>query len=171
MISNRIQALVGDWTIQWSRVAFTTYDRIVGGITGIRVPTVSTSDLQRILSGNEASDYVVVDVRSTAEQSISMIPGAITMRQYESEFASYVDRVLIAYCTIGGRSYLYARKMKRRGIVALNYRDGIVGWCRSGLLLEDLRGQPTPRVHPYWPIFGVPSQYERCYRIEQKEQL
>jgi len=31
------------------------------------------------------------------------------------------------YCTVGGRSYLYARKLVAGSVDAVNYRDGILG--------------------------------------------
>jgi rhodanese-related sulfurtransferase len=123
------------------------------------VETISTQELHPQIAADE-SKPVLVDVRSRAEQAVSRIPGAITQAEYEAEADSLAGRRVIAYCTVGGRSYLYARKLVAAGIDAVNYRDGILGWCRAGLPLESPDKQPTAAVHPYWRIFRVPARYE-----------
>ncbi|WP_442511861.1 rhodanese-like domain-containing protein [Novipirellula sp. SH528] len=123
------------------------------------VRTISTSDLRSALKSDNTPP-VLVDVRSDAEQSVSRIPGAITQQEYEAEADAFAGRQVAVYCTVGGRSYLYARKLVTAGVNATNYRDGILGWCRDGLPLESPDKQPTTAVHPYWRIFHVPDQYE-----------
>jgi len=103
---------------------------------------------------------VLVDVRSKSEQAVSRIPGALTQQQYEAEVEALAKRRVVVYCTVGGRSYLYARKLVAAGREATNYRDGILGWCRAGLPLESPDKHPTTAVHPYWRIFHVPDPYE-----------
>ncbi len=122
------------------------------------VGTISTSELHSQMTA-ETSKPVLVDVRSLAEHSISRIPGAITQADYEADVDSLAGRPVIAYCTVGGRSYWYARKLVAGGIDAVNYSDGIMGWCRADLPLETPDIQPTAAVHPYWPIFRVPDRY------------
>ena len=91
---------------------------------------------------------------------MSRIPGAITRQEYEDKADELVDRQVVAYCTVGGRSYLFARKLVAGGVDASNYRDSILGWCRDGLPLESPNGKATNEVHPYWRIFRVPDAYE-----------
>ncbi|WP_168567132.1 hypothetical protein [Crateriforma spongiae] len=62
--------------------------------------------------------------------------------------------------TVGGRSYLFARKLVAKGIDAVNYHASILGWCHAGLPLETPDGESTNAVHPYWRIFRVPDQYD-----------
>ena len=92
-------------------------------------------------------------------QSISDLASVFTQADYEADVYSLAGRPVIAYCTVGGRSYWYARKLVAGGIDAVNYRDGILGWCRAELPLETPDKQPTAAVHPYWPIFRVPDRY------------
>jgi len=108
----------------------------------------------------DASNPVWVDVRSRSEYSVSRIPGAITQGEYEADAGALAGRQVVVHCTIGGRSYLYARKLMAGGVDAVNYRDGILGWCRAGLPLETSDNHLTTAVHPYWRIFHVPEQYE-----------
>ena len=58
---------------------------------------------------------VLIDVRSTAEMEVSVLPGAIGAdefgRRYCSSPEEYHDAVLIPYCTIGFRSGLFCRRL------------------------------------------------------------
>lgn len=124
-----------------------------------KVETITTSELRLALNSEDASP-VLVDVRSNAERTVSRIPGAITQEEYEADAEHFAGRRVVTYCTVGGRSYLYARNLVAAGARATNYRDGILGWCREGLPLETPDGQATNSVHPYWRIFRVPDQYD-----------
>lgn len=124
-----------------------------------RVETITTSDLQAAMDSCEASP-VLIDVRSDAERAVSRIPGAITQQEYEARAEEFTGRPVVTYCTVGGRSYLYARKLVASGIDASNYRDSILGWWCAGLPLESSGGRPTRAVHPYWRIFHFPDRCE-----------
>lgn len=120
--------------------------------------TISTADLQSLMNSVGPAP-VLVDVRSAAEQAVSRIPGAITQQAYEAAAGSHTGEKVVVYCTIGGRSYLYARKLVAAGVDAANYREGILGWCRAELPLEDPDERATIAVHPYWRVFRVPDRY------------
>ena len=124
-----------------------------------KVETISTGELQALLAERDSS-VVLIDVRSRSEQAVSKIPGAVTQQEYEADDDSNSNKPVVVYCTVGGRSYLYARKLVAAGIDAKNYRDGILGWCRAGLPLESPDKEVTLAVHPYWRIFRVPEHYE-----------
>ncbi|TWU38723.1 molybdopterin biosynthesis protein MoeB [Novipirellula aureliae] len=124
-----------------------------------RVKTITTSDLHAAMNSDH-SRPVLVDVRSQSEQAVSRIPGAMTQQEYEASVEELANRQVVVYCTVGGRSYLYARNLVAAGVDATNYRDSILGWCRDGLPLESPDKQATNAVHPYWRIFQVPDQYE-----------
>ncbi|WP_197451882.1 rhodanese-like domain-containing protein [Rosistilla carotiformis] len=123
------------------------------------VETISTAALRDALNSSQTPP-VLIDVRSDAERAVSRIPGAITQQEFEaSSDEKFAGRRVVTYCTVGGRSYLYACKLAARGIEATNYRDSILGWCRAGLPLESPDGEATDAVHPYWRIFHVPDRY------------
>ena len=124
-----------------------------------RVEIISTVELRSLLA-DQNSLVTLIDVRSEAEQAVSRIPGAVTQHEFENAADSYPRKHVVTYCTVGGRSYLYARRLVAAGIDARNYRDGILGWCRAGLPLESPEKEVTVAVHPYWRIFQVPEQYE-----------
>ena len=108
-----------------------------------------------------SSDFVVVDVRSEKEFDVSVIPGAITKPQFEKDAASYRDKLVICYCTVGWRSGIYAKQMADKGFEVKNYKGSILAWVNAGLPLVTLDGQPTNRVHTYSDRYQIPATYEK----------
>lgn len=150
---------LGDLIIRLCDTSFGAIEAVRRLLGRRRVEAITTSDLQAAIKSGETSP-VLVDVRSAEERAVSRIPGAITQQEYEDHTEELAGRTVVAYCTVGGRSYLFARKLVARGVDAMNYRDSILGWCRAGLPLETPSGKPTNAVHPYWRIFHVPRQYD-----------
>ncbi|MFG0262041.1 MAG: rhodanese-like domain-containing protein [Novipirellula sp. JB048] len=150
---------IGDLISRLCNVGFGTMELLRRMLGRPRVGTITSSQLWAALNADE-TPVVLVDVRSDQELAVSRIPGAITPQEYEAAAADLAGRPVVAYCTVGGRSYLYARRLVSGGVPAMNYRDGIIGWCRAGLPLESPDHQPTHAVHPYWRIFRVPDQYD-----------
>lgn len=142
---------------------------------GPKVETIETADLSKMLQQQQQAeakakeseetapqaDFVVVDVRSDAEVSVSVIPGAITKAQYELERKKYEGRTVIPYCTVGGRSGAYAKELAKMGVKVKNYKGSILKWIDAGLPLVTLDGQPTNRVHTYSDRYRIPAKYEQ----------
>ena len=64
-------------------------------------------------------NYLLVDVRSPDEQNVSMIPDAISLREFECNFKEqYQSRIqdgniiAVTYCTIGYRSGVEGRRLR-----------------------------------------------------------
>ncbi|MCO8125342.1 rhodanese-like domain-containing protein [Stieleria sp. TO1_6] len=150
--------MIGDAIILLGNVSFAAMEVTRRAVGRRSVPTISTEQLCDDQQ-QPRSCFQLVDVRSHAEQAVSMIPGAITAEQYESAPQRHQAQTIVPYCTIGGRSYLYARRLVASGIDAKNYRDSVIGWCRHELPLVTPEGVPTRAVHPYWRVFTVPSSY------------
>ncbi|TWT50963.1 molybdopterin biosynthesis protein MoeB [Rubripirellula amarantea] len=150
---------LGDLIIRLCDAGFGAFEAARRLLCQRRVKTITTSDLQSAMTSRETSP-VLVDVRSDSEHAVSRIPGAITQQEYKAGSEELAGRRVVAYCTVGGRSYLFARKLVAGGVDAVNYRDSILGWCRAGLPLESPDGKATNDVHPYWRIFHVPDEYE-----------
>ncbi|MEO1528542.1 MAG: rhodanese-like domain-containing protein [Planctomycetota bacterium] len=121
------------------------------------IESIETRELERLL---DSDDVVLVDVRSEAERSVSMIPGAVSKEQFEDEADQYRDRTIVPYCTVGGRALLYARKLAKQGFDTRCHRESILGWCDAELPLVDAEGNPTNRVHVVMKPFRVPARYE-----------
>ena len=150
-----------------------------GGLFGgPKVPVIETGELVKMLAAQQktsaearaageqppGSDFVVVDVRSAAEVNVSIIPGAITKAAYESDRAKYRGKLVIPYCTVGGRSGAYAKKLAGDGVEVMNYKGSILKWIDAGLPLVTVDGKPTNRVHTYSDRYKVPPKYEQVTR-------
>ncbi|WP_236695964.1 rhodanese-like domain-containing protein [Rhodopirellula islandica] len=147
-----------------------------GGLFGgPKVETIDTQTVRQLLAnqkkqddqakqnGSEVSDpgFVVVDVRSEKETQVSVIPGAITKAMYEKDAAKYRGRLVIPYCTVGGRSGAYAKQLVGKGVKVKNYKGSILKWVDAGLPLVTLEGESTNRVHTYSDRYKIPSKYEQ----------
>ena len=122
----------------------------------------TTTEAQATATGQPAPlpSFVLVDVRSPEEQAVSIIPGAITAKQFEADRKEYQDRTILVYCTVGYRSNLYALDLIEQGLTAKNYKGSILAWCNAKLPLVTLKGEPTTRVHTYSSRYKVPDTYQ-----------
>ncbi|MEL6494136.1 MAG: rhodanese-like domain-containing protein [Cyanobacteria bacterium J06623_7] len=115
-----------------------------------QAPEITVAELQQLQE--RGTKFVVIDVRSPAEISVSRLPGAITPAEFETHLGLTKDAekvVAIAYCTIGYRSGLYAQKLQEQGVRVLNLKGGVLAWSHGGGQLVDDAGS-TKRVH----VFG-----------------
>ncbi|WP_231742231.1 rhodanese-like domain-containing protein [Stieleria varia] len=142
---------------------------------GPKIETIETAELSKMLAqqrrvadaAREAgqptpeADFVLVDVRTDKEVSVSIIPGAITKSQFEKNQAKYRGKLVIPYCTVGGRSGSYASQLAGKGVKVRNYKGSILKWVDAELPLVTLQGQPTNRVHTYSDRYRVPAKYEQ----------
>jgi hypothetical protein len=83
-----------------------------GGLFAPDVPSVTVEELIAAseqggfpVDGDEGRKrFLLVDVRDDNEHSVSLIPGAITRSDYESNRARYAAQRIVPYCTVGYRS-------------------------------------------------------------------
>jgi rhodanese-related sulfurtransferase len=101
------------------------------------------------LSTSQRENYIVVDVRSPAEQNVSIIQGSIDQAHFEQNFDSYQNKKVVVYCTIGYRSGYYAKALRQQGLDAYNLSEGILGWIQAGGSLVNADGEITSKVHVY----------------------
>ena len=123
-------------------------------------PTVPDIAPSTLMAATNRAEFVLVDVRSRKEQSVSMLPGAITRRQFEGDRARYSGHRIVTYCTIGYRSGVYAKRLRKQGWIAHNLTGGALGWVHAGGRVEH-EGVVTHRVHVYgkkWDL--LPDGYE-----------
>ena len=117
-------------------------------------PEVAELTVQELDRLREHDEVVLVDVRSPKEQAISVIPGSVTADEVTGNPAAYAARTLVAYCTIGHRSGLFAKKLQAEGLRIYNLKGAILAWTHAGGDLES-DGRPTRRVHvagPKWSL-------------------
>jgi len=106
---------------------------------------------------------VFIDTRKPEEQQVSMLPGAITEKEFLNNYKRYEDHVKIAYCTISYRSGIFAENLKKDGIPIYNLRGGILAWVHDGGKVYDQSGE-TYRIHVYgqeWDL--APERYEAVW--------
>lgn len=126
-----------------------------------RLANINTDEVVGLLDQDRAP-VVLVDVRSNAEIEVSRIPGAITRAEFEAKRDQFSNHIVVAYCTIGGRSLLFASRCAETGMDARNYRGSILAWCEAGRPLAAPDGSFTKKLHTYSRLFQVPNGYERA---------
>jgi rhodanese-related sulfurtransferase len=124
------------------------------------VQDIAPSEAMELLKAGRA---VFVDVREEKEQDVSMLPGAVTDKEFLLHPERYRDKTLIGYCTISYRSGKLAEKLKARGIAMLNLQGGLLAWAHAGGKLYDRNGE-TRRIHVYGPQWDLaPQGYESLW--------
>lgn len=160
-----ISRFLGEACIRATHIAFGIVEFFWGILSGQHAIYISTEELRQRLSTDPQS-IILIDVRSAAERRISMIPSAISLDEFlkseleSSHTTNTPQRLIVPYCTVGGRSYLKTRMLLRQGREVRNYRAGIIGWTRANLPLVTPDGAPTNRLHRNWACFEVPGTYE-----------
>ncbi len=116
------------------------------------VAPISIAEYIALASGPEPP--VLVDVRSPEERAVSMIPGAITREEFEDRQDEFEGRVVVAYCTIGYRSGLFAEVLDHYGWDARNLEGSILAWTHADRdLVRD--GEPVRRVHVHGSLWDL----------------
>ncbi|EFN53224.1 hypothetical protein CHLNCDRAFT_13814, partial [Chlorella variabilis] len=93
---------------------------------------------------------VVLDVRKPEEVQVSMIPGSITVDEFEKQKGELKNKTVVCYCTVGYRSSAHAAKLKAQGYDAKNLEGGIVRWAQKRYpLIARSSGEETKRIHVY----------------------
>ena len=119
---------------------------------------------------------VLVDARSTPERDVSMIPGAVSLREFEQDVVRTLpaDATVVVYCTIGYRSGYSARRLAEQFGLEGRIRnlDGIVSYTHavgdssdeSIQLVNSETGERTDAVHIFGPTWNcVHSKYHTVH--------
>ena len=85
------------------------------------IPDLSVREL---LTLQEKENVILVDEREEKEWQVSMLPGAVTRKEFEREIESYRHRTVVVYCTAGKRSGHYTVVLAADGFTAFNLRGG-----------------------------------------------
>ena len=98
---------------------------------------------------------LIVDVRTKAEQSISVLPGVV-LSSPEADLSALPQFAaasrIVVYCAGGyrsARSISHVSPEKAAGKVLLNLHGGILAYANAGLPLATVVGTPTRKVHGY----------------------
>jgi rhodanese-related sulfurtransferase len=123
-------------------------------------PSVMDIAPQAAMKELEKGGLVFLDTRKPAEMKVSMLPNAISQKEFFKNRESYRDKQIVAYCTISYRSGLFAKQMKDEGITIYNLQGGIVAWVLEGGKVYN-GDRETNRVHVYGKKWNLlPTEYE-----------
>lgn len=121
-------------------------------------PEVTEITAKEVLARRESGEkLLLVDVRTPEEQAVSMIRDAVTAEQFESDVSVAAGATVVCYCTIGGRSGMYARHLAARGIAAVNMPGAVLSWSHAGGEFVDADG-PTNRVNTHGPSYDLVAE-------------
>ena len=128
-----------------------------------RIENLETGDIFQLVT-RDARSILLLDVRSDCETVVSMIPGAMTRRNFECRCRELQKNLVVAYCTVGGRSLLYAQQLAAKGFDVRNYGGSILAWCEDGNPLVKPDGSTTNQLHTHNRFIKAPSGYERVWK-------
>jgi len=124
---------------------------------------VEEIDAREAMDKARAGNALFVDVRDKEERDISMLPNAITEKDFLEHIDKYKGRTIIAYCTIGYRSGKFAQKLQKEGARIYNLKGGVLAWVGEGGKVYDTKGE-TNRVHVYGSKWNLlPPGYEAVW--------
>jgi rhodanese-related sulfurtransferase len=117
------------------------------------VRRVTTEQLAAWLDDPERLSPLLLDVRAEDEYAVSHLPGAIHVPP-DAEIddlptAVTEDRPIVAYCSVGYRSSVMARRLREAGFEEVSNLEGsIFEWANEGRPV--VRGdEHVEEVHPY----------------------
>jgi rhodanese-related sulfurtransferase len=117
-----------------------------------KVDEIDAAQLRERLA-SERETLVLVDVRPEDERKVSILPGAISLEDYEArreaDPTAFADQTVVTYCTVGVRSGFAANKLRKEGVDVLNFKGSILGWTHADGPLVTPAGEPTRQVHVY----------------------
>ncbi|MGA7876351.1 MAG: rhodanese-like domain-containing protein [Desulfoferrobacter sp.] len=105
----------------------------------------------------KSEQVVFVDARTPQERRVSMLPGALSVKEFQKNLNSYRDKTIISYCTISYRSAKLTRKLRDKGFTAYNLEGGLLAWVLEGGKVYDSSGV-TKRIHVYGERWDYPPE-------------
>ncbi len=140
-VSNRIEKLADECFDQYSDIIWIS--------------------MEEYLNRSTSEEWAIIDVRTEEERSVSIIPGAMTIGEFERRAFEFTNKPILVYCTVGCRSGAYVRKLEKLGIKSFNLRGGVLSWANSGKMFVTTAGGTTNRVHVNSKKWNVlPSGYD-----------
>ena len=114
-----------------------------------RFPEVRGISAEEARDLHQLGQVIFVDVREPAEMDVSMLPDAVSEREYNAHPNRFLNKTVVAYCTIGLRSGEFAEKMAEPGVTVFNMEGGILAWLWAGGILQGAEERTVNEVHVY----------------------
>ncbi len=105
----------------------------------------------------KSQQVVFVDARTPQERRVSMLPGALSVKEFQKDLDRYRDKTIISYCTISYRSANLTRDLAEKGFAAYNLAGGLLAWVLEGGKVYDSSGV-TNRIHVYGERWDYPPE-------------
>jgi len=126
-------------------------------------PTAPDVTVEELVQWQKQDSVVLVDVRSPKERRVSMIPGAISQKEFEKSIKQFTGKKIILYCTIGYRSGEQVVRMRKKGMDAYNLIGGVLAWAHAGQIFSSPDGDSL-RVHVYGKEWNLaPVKYRAVW--------
>ena len=126
-------------------------------------PDVRDISVQKAITLAADRNAVLIDIREPREQQVSMLPGAITEKEFMNDPTKYKGAVKIVYCTISYRSGKFAQKLQKKGIPVYNLKGGILAWVHDGGKIYN-QSRETHRIHVYGRKWNLgPKGYQAVW--------
>lgn len=123
-------------------------------------PDVQDVGPQEAMELVNTGKVVFIDARKPDEQSVSRLPGAITVDDFFENLEKYNDFIKIGYSTIGYRSGILARGLYQNQIPIYNLRGGLLAWVHAGGKVYNGSAE-SHRIHVYSREWDLgPDGYE-----------
>ena len=120
-------------------------------------PAAPDVTVKELLQWQKRDSVILVDVRSPKERRVSIIPNAISQKEFEKNIDRYKQRKIIVYCTIGYRSGKQVVRMRKRGLDTYNLIGGVLAWSHAGQLFAAPDGDSL-RVHVYGKKWNLAAE-------------
>jgi len=141
------------------------FDTTIKSYLDFSIPIISVDSLYKNYKA-----YHVLDAREPSEYNISHLPESIYIG-YDNANLSVADNLdtskdIVLYCSIGYRSEVIAKKLKKKGFNVLNLYGSIFEWVNSGFPLHDKNGNDTKNIHGYnksWSKWIQNKEYSITY--------
>ncbi|MCG8319329.1 MAG: rhodanese-like domain-containing protein [Cytophagales bacterium] len=140
------------FTLTFSAVAQTPYDKLLDNMYKNTVPLIKPEELSDLMQHNES--LVLLDIRSQKEYQVSHLANSmfIDYDSFNKHKISHLnkDANIIVYCAVGYRSERVGEKLLDMGFENVrNLYGGIFQWKNQDKPVVDTKGIKTDSVHTY----------------------
>jgi len=125
------------------------FNKEVASYTSTDIDLMDVDELYQNFGG-----FIILDAREKEEYNVSHIPGAayIGYDHFRPDQVEHLDKnkPVVVYCSIGYRSEKIGKRLKKLGFTKVhNLYGSIFEWVNRGYEVEDLKDEPTKKVHTY----------------------
>jgi rhodanese-related sulfurtransferase len=110
---------------------------------------------------SKQEEWIIVDARNIIERALSIIPGALSIDEFEKVMEKQRKKKILVYDTVGCRSGAYLQKLKNKGLNVFGLWGGALAWAWDGRTFVTPEGLPTRALHVFQKKWNVlPPDYE-----------